>query len=151
MLLLLQVCSILIFELMPRLAESLNSSLMRSKYLQDLKNTVLWYLNPHYLWMSPQFCSPQSLELGRAHKKASSIVNATIDPDKVILLFNCGYVMNSCFSRYLHNSNRFLLFRTSTQFPREGWRTPMLTKDSSISFQLLTSWRTMVWKRQQQR
>ena len=27
--------------------------------------------------------SSQSLELGRAHKKASSIVNATIDPDKV--------------------------------------------------------------------
>ena len=30
--------------------------------------------------------SSQSLELGRAHKKASSIVNATIDPDKVILI-----------------------------------------------------------------
>ena len=61
---------------------------------------LLEYLNPHYLLINPQFSPPQSLELGRAHKKASSIVNATIDPDKVILLFSCGYVMNSCISRY---------------------------------------------------
>ena len=36
------------------------------------------------------FLSSQSLELGRAHKKASSIVNATIDPDKVIHLYFCS-------------------------------------------------------------
>ena len=36
------------------------------------------------------FLSSQSLELGRAHKKASSIVNATIDPDKVIQLYFCS-------------------------------------------------------------
>ena len=36
------------------------------------------------------FLFSQSLELGRAHKKASSIVNATIDPDKVIQLYFCS-------------------------------------------------------------
>ena len=41
------------------------------------------------------FLSSQSLELGRAHKKASSIVNATIDPDKVTSPFDCRYVINS--------------------------------------------------------
>ena len=41
----------------------------------------------------------QSLELGRAHKKASSIVNATIDPDKVTFPFNCSYR----FSKIFHN------------------------------------------------
>ena len=42
------------------------------------------------------FLSSQSLELGRAHKKASSIVNATIDPDKVIHLYFCSIQLYFC-------------------------------------------------------
>jgi len=48
-------------------------------------------------------CMRQSLELGRAHKKASSIVNATIDPDKDIYAIPSRDMANS-------NSNQRLIY-----------------------------------------
>ena len=63
-------------------------------YVNNNKTSSTFY-NLNHLSLNPQFCPPQSLELGRAHKKASSIVNATIDPDKVTSPFDCRYAINS--------------------------------------------------------
>ena len=84
------------------------------------------------------FLSSQSLELGRAHKKASSIVNATIDPDKVIHLYFCSIAIIFLFNRnYISAQSQFFGFlRISTQFPRGEWQTQIPTKDSSTFFQL---------------
>ena len=77
------------------------------------------------------FLFSQSLELGRAHKKASSIVNATIDPDKVLSIYI------SAQSNYISAQSQFFGFlRISTQFPRGEWQTQIPTKDSSTFFQL---------------
>ena len=81
-------------SIMRRLQPKSNKAVHVCKQQQDF----IHILQPQPSLIEPSILSPQSLELGRAHKKASSIVNATIDPDKVTSPFDCRYVINSWFS-----------------------------------------------------